>query len=41
LIGLGLFAIASAFGGFLLIRSILLKMPDTFDTEIDNIGRVE
>lgn len=41
LIGLAMFAIACAFGGYLLVRSILMKMPDNFDSEIDNIGRVE
>lgn len=38
LIGLGLFAIVCAFGGYLVVRSILLKMPDDFNNEIDNIG---
>ena len=41
LIGLGLFAIACAFGGYLLVRSILMKMPDDFSNEIDSIGREE
>ncbi len=41
LVGLALFAIVCAFGGYLLIRSILLKMPDDFNNEIDNIGRGE
>lgn len=40
LFGLMLFAVACAFGGYLLIKSILDKKPDVFnEDQIDQIGR--
>ncbi len=38
-IGLLLFAFACAFGGYLLVRAILEKMPDSIDDDINHIGR--
>lgn len=38
LVGLMLFAMACAFGGYLLIRYNLDKYPDDLDSDIDRIG---
>jgi uncharacterized membrane protein YfcA len=39
LLGLMLFAVACAFGGYLLVKTILDKQPDKFDeNDINNIG---
>jgi hypothetical protein len=35
LAGIGL---ASAFGGYLIVRAILEKKPDAYEDDIDNIG---
>ena len=40
LFGLMLFAVACAFGGYLIVRAILDKKPDVFDQDqIDQIGQ--
>jgi len=38
LIGLMLLGLASAFGGYLLVRSILEKKPDPIEEDINSIG---
>ncbi len=38
IIGLLLFMLVCAFGGYLVARSILMRMPDDIDTDIDSIG---
>ena len=38
LIGLMLMGIISAFGGYLFIKYVLEKKPDTFDDDINSIG---
>ncbi len=38
IIGLLLFMLVCAFGGYLVVRSILMRMPDDIDSDIDNIG---
>ena len=39
LLGLMLFGLICAVGGYLFIRARLLKMPDSMDDEIDRIGQ--
>ena len=38
LLGLMLMGIISAFGGYLFIKYVLEKKPDSFDDDIDSIG---
>lgn len=38
LFGIFLFALASAFGGYLIIKNNLDNRPDAIDNDIDNIG---
>ncbi len=38
LLGLMLFAVACAFGGYLFVKAILDKRPDKMEDDIDNIG---
>ena len=38
IIGIMLLGIVSAFGGYLLVRAQLLKKPDFYDDDIENIG---
>lgn len=38
LVGLMAFAVACAFGGYLLVNAAIDKKPDLNDTDIDNIG---
>ena len=38
LLGLGALGLISAFGGYLIIKVNLDKMPDTFDDDVDKIG---
>ena len=37
--GLMLFALACAFGGYLIVHAALLKKPDMMDDEINRIGQ--
>ncbi len=37
-IGLLLFAVVCAFGGYLLVRGLLMRMPDAMDDEINHLG---
>ncbi len=39
LLGLMLFSLICAVGGYLFIRARLLKMPDSMDDEIEKIGK--
>ncbi len=39
LIGLMLFGLISAVGGYLYVHALLQKLPDNFDDDINNIGR--
>lgn len=36
--GLAAMGLISAFGGYLIVKAILEKMPDAYDEEIDKIG---
>lgn len=38
IVGLLLFMLVCAFGGYLFVRAILMRMPDDIDTDIDSIG---
>lgn len=38
-IGLFLFALVCAVGGYLIIKAVLDKMPDNLDDDIDRIGQ--
>jgi hypothetical protein len=38
ILGLAGIGLASAFGGYLIVRAILEKKPDAYEDDIDNIG---